>query len=351
MLAYRTVWSLVFFGLVLGLQGRLHMLWRAVANPASRKVIAAAAIFISINWFLFIWSIHAGRATEASMGYYIFPLVAVLIGRVVLGEQLSRTQWVAITLAASGVLSLTVGLHIVPWISLVLASTFGLYGLIKKRLDLGPVVSVSAEVLLLCPLGLGWLVYLHSSGQGGAFGQDLTQSLLLMAAGPITAMPLILFSYGARRLTLSTVGIVQYINPTLQFLVAVLIFGEPFTHGPPVRLCPDLDRARCLFQQRLHSGQGAAQDGDGVGSRSRGLHEPEQRRICKTLIDHVVEKSRQRGPIVVHAQKNDRLAMQAKLPPGEHLEKLVQRPGATRQNDDGIGVHHHHLFCARAWFR
>ncbi|MCI5111018.1 MAG: EamA family transporter RarD [Marivita sp.] len=228
-LAHRTVWSLVFFGLVLGLQGRLHMLWRAVANPASRKVIAAAAIFISINWFLFIWSIHAGRATEASMGYYIFPLVAVLIGRVVLGEQLSRTQWVAITLAASGVLSLTVGLHIVPWISLVLASTFGLYGLIKKRLDLGPVVSVSAEVLLLCPLGLGWLVYLHSSGQGGAFGQDLTQSLLLMAAGPITAMPLILFSYGARRLTLSTVGIVQYINPTLQFLVAVLIFGEPFT--------------------------------------------------------------------------------------------------------------------------
>lgn len=226
-LAHRTVWSLVFFGLVLGLQGRLHMLWRAVANPASRYVIAAAAIFISVNWFLFIWSIHAGRATEASMGYYIFPLVAVLIGRVVLGEHLSRTQWVAISLAAAGVLSLTIGLHILPWISLVLASTFGLYGLIKKRLDLGPVVSVSAEVLLLCPLGLGWLIYLHT-GQGGSFGQDLTQSLLLMAAGPITAMPLILFSYGARRLTMSTVGIVQYINPTLQFLVAVLIFGEPF---------------------------------------------------------------------------------------------------------------------------
>lgn len=226
-LAHRTVWSLVFFGLVLGLQGRLHMLWGAVANPASRYVIAAAAIFISVNWFLFIWSIHAGRATEASMGYYIFPLVAVLIGRVVLGEHLSRTQWVAISLAAAGVLSLTIGLHILPWISLVLASTFGLYGLIKKRLDLGPVVSVSAEVLLLCPLGLGWLIYLHT-GQGGAFGQDVTQSLLLMAAGPITAMPLILFSYGARRLTMSTVGIVQYINPTLQFLVAVLIFGEPF---------------------------------------------------------------------------------------------------------------------------
>lgn len=226
-LAHRTVWSLVFFGIVIGLQRRLNVLWGAVRNPASLKVIAAAALFISVNWFLFIWSIHAGRATEASMGYYIFPLVAVLIGRAVLGERLSRTQWVAITLAAAGVMSLTIGLHIVPWISLVLASTFGLYGLIKKRLDLGPVISVSAEVLLLCPLGLGWLIYQHT-GQGGAFGQDLTQSLLLMASGPVTALPLILFSYGARRLTLSTVGIVQYINPTLQFLVAVLIFGEPF---------------------------------------------------------------------------------------------------------------------------
>lgn len=226
-LAHRTVWSLVFFGFVLGVQGRLNMLWGAVANPVSCRVIAAAALLISVNWFLFIWSIQVGRATEASMGYYIFPLVAVLIGRIVLGERLSRLQWVAISLAAAGVLSLTIGLHILPWISLVLASTFGLYGLIKKRLDLGPVVSVSAEVLLLCPLGLGWLIYLHT-GQGGAFGQDLTQSLLLMAAGPITAMPLILFSYGARRLTMSTVGIVQYINPTLQFLVAVLILGEPF---------------------------------------------------------------------------------------------------------------------------
>lgn len=227
-LAHRTFWSLVFFGFVLGLQGRLHVLWRAVSTWTSFKVIAAAALFISTNWFLFIWSIHAGRATEASMGYYIFPLVAVLLGRVVLGERLSRTQWVAITLAALGVTSLTIGLHIVPWISLVLASTFGMYGLIKKRLDLGPVVSVSAEVLILCPLALSWLAYIHMGQGGGAFGRDLTESLKLMASGPITALPLILFSYGARRLTMSTVGIVQYINPTLQFLVAVTIFGEPF---------------------------------------------------------------------------------------------------------------------------
>ncbi len=226
-LAHRTVWSLVFFLVILGLQGRLSLLRGAVANRESRRVITAAALLISVNWFLFIWSVHAGRATEASMGYYIFPLVAVLLGSVVLGERLSTMQWLAISLATIGVLSLTIGLHIVPWISIVLAGSFGLYGLIKKRLDLGPVVSVSAEVLMLCPLGLGWLAFLHL-GEGGAFGQDLTQSLLLMTSGPLTAMPLILFSYGARRLSMSTVGIVQYINPTMQFLVAVLIFAEPF---------------------------------------------------------------------------------------------------------------------------
>ncbi|WP_439123747.1 EamA family transporter RarD [Marivita sp.] len=226
-LAHRTVWSLVFFGCVLGIQGRLSTLRAAVTDPVSRKVIAAAALLISVNWFLFIWSIQAGRATEASMGYYIFPLVAVLLGRIVLSERLSRTQWVAISLAAIGVLSLTIGLHIVPWISLVLATTFGLYGLIKKRLDLGPVVSVSAEVLILCPIALGWLTYIHL-GPGGAFGRDWVESALLIASGPVTALPLILFSYGARRLTMSTVGIVQYINPTLQFLCAVVIFSEPF---------------------------------------------------------------------------------------------------------------------------
>lgn len=228
-LAHRTLWSLAFFALVLMLQNRLRVLWAAVSDFASVRVIALAAIMISTNWFLFIFSIQVGRATEASMGYYIFPLVAVLIGRVVLGEQLSRAQWSAIVLAAVAVLSLTIGLHIVPWISLMLATTFGVYGLLKKRLDLGPVVSVTAEVLILSPIAAGWLIYLHF-GQGGVFGDDTVQTALLMTSGPLTALPLILFSYGARRLTLSTVGIVQYINPTLQFFCAVAIFGEPF--GP-----------------------------------------------------------------------------------------------------------------------
>lgn len=226
-LAHRTVWSLVFFALVLLIQSRLGHLWRAVSDWRVTRVIVFSALMISVNWFLFIWSIQVGRATESSLGYYIFPLVAVLIGRIWLGERLAPVQWVAVSLAVAAVLVLTFGLQIVPWISLVLAVTFGLYGLAKKGLDMGPVVSVTAEVLILTPLAAFWLVSLHA-GPGGAFGADILQTVLLMASGPITALPLILFSYGARRLAMSTVGIVQYINPTLQFLCAVFIFGEPF---------------------------------------------------------------------------------------------------------------------------
>ncbi|MFP7571419.1 EamA family transporter RarD [Marivita sp. S2033] len=227
-LAHRTLWSLFFFAGVLLVQGRISALWHAVSHRASLKIIVLAAVMISSNWFLFIWSIHSGRATEASLGYYIFPLVAVVFGRLMFGERLSNLQWVAVGLAVAAVLTLTVGLRIVPWIPLGLAASFGLYGVLKKRLDLGPVVSVTAEVFLLSPLALGWLLMLHL-GQGGAFGDDLRQSLLLCASGVVTGAPLILFAYGARRLAMSTVGLLQYINPTLQFVVAVAIFGEPFS--------------------------------------------------------------------------------------------------------------------------
>lgn len=226
-LAHRTLWSVIFFAAVLLFQGRLSLLRAALCAPATLRVIAVAACLISANWFLFIWSIQMGRATEASLGYYIFPFVAVLIGRLVFGERLSAVQWVAVALAMLAVGTLILGLGLVPWVSMVLAVTFGLYGLLKKRLDLGPVVSVTAEVVVLSPLAIGWLLALHL-GRGGAFGRDLAESLLLAAAGPMTALPLILFAYGTRRLAMATVGVVQYINPTIQFLCAVLILGEPF---------------------------------------------------------------------------------------------------------------------------
>ena len=153
---------------------------------------------------------------------------------------LSAVKWLSVGLAGFAVLVLTVGLGAAPWISLALATTFGLYGLIKKRTAAGPVVSVTVEVLVLAPLALIWLIGVHQAGwsgltgrSGGVFGHDLSDSLILMLSGPLTAGPLILFSYASRRITMATLGLVQYLNPTLQFLCAVLIFREPFStwHG------------------------------------------------------------------------------------------------------------------------
>lgn len=232
-LAHRTLWSLVFLGLVLAGQGRLGALVAALRSRAL-WVLAVSALVISANWFGFIWSVQNGRAVEASLGYYIFPLVAVMLGVVVFREAMGRAQMLAVALAAVAVLYLTLRLGTAPWIALFLATTFGLYGLIKKRLDVGPVVSVAAEVALLAPfalvlLGAKYLGALGFAPHSGAFGTDLVHSLMLVGSGIITGGPLILFSYAARRVRLATLGLVQYLNPTLQFAVAVVVFGEPFT--------------------------------------------------------------------------------------------------------------------------
>jgi chloramphenicol-sensitive protein RarD len=227
-LAHRTFWSLVFFAGLLALQGRLHALRSAMTGTRRIGLIALAALMVSVNWFLFIYATQIDRNTETSLGYYIYPLVAVLLGRVLFAERLARAQWVAVALAALAVTILTLGLGVVPWISLTLAITFGFYGVLKKMLPIGPMVSVTAEVLLIAPLSLGVLIWFALQGQS-AFGQSTRDTALLLASGPITALPLILFSAAARRVTMSTVGLLQYINPTLQFLCAVVLFGEIFT--------------------------------------------------------------------------------------------------------------------------
>ena len=233
LLAHRTFWSLVVFAGLLAVQGRLRELRGAVGRPRPALITAVAALMITANWFLFILSVQIGQVRETSLGYYTFPLVAVLLGVVVYKERLGRAQLVAVVLATVAVLVLTVGQGVTPWISLVIAGTFGIYGLLKKGLTVGPVVSVTAEVLILAPIALGWLWWLHSGGgapEDGVFGQDWTTSGLMLLTGPLTALPLILFSYASQRVTMATVGLVQYLNPTLQFICAVAIFAEPF--GP-----------------------------------------------------------------------------------------------------------------------
>jgi chloramphenicol-sensitive protein RarD len=236
MLSHRTVWTVLFFGLVLALQGRAGEVRNLLRTPRLIAVLAVSATMIAANWLLFIRAVQVGHALEASLGYYFFPLFAVALGYLLLGERFSRVQAVAIGLAAIAVLVLGFGLGAPPWTALVLASTFSLYGLIKGRVRTGPVVSVFVETLLLTPIALVWLWGMHGGAwtdlggrTGGIFGDDLGQSALIACAGPLTGGPLILFSYAARRLPYATVGLVQYLNPTLQVLVAVFAFGEPFT--------------------------------------------------------------------------------------------------------------------------
>jgi chloramphenicol-sensitive protein RarD len=228
LLAHRTLWSLVVFAGLLAVQGRLGRLRAALDGPRAWMRTAGAALMVSVNWFLFIFSVQVGKVTETSLGYYIFPLVAVLLGVVVLGERLRPLQWLSVALAAAAVVQLTLGLGAAPWISLVLALTFGLYGLLKKRLTVGAVTSVTAEALLLVPFALGYLAWLHAAGRG-IFGSDLLTSGLLVFSGVLTALPLVLFSAAAQRVNMATVGLLQYLNPTLQFFCAVVLFSEPFT--------------------------------------------------------------------------------------------------------------------------
>ncbi len=232
-LAHRTLWSVVVFGLVLVVQGRLGLV-PALLRGRGFALVLFAALMISCNWFVFIFSVQAGRVTEASLGYYLFPLVAVALGRIAFGERLGTARGAAVVLAAAAVTGLSWGLGVTPWIALVIALTFGLYGLVKKRLPAGPVVSVTAEVAVLAPLAALWLLALHAglvaeAGRPGAwFGAGAGTSLLLALSGVLTAGPLVLFSYATRRVTMATLGLTQYLNPTLQFLCAVALLGEPF---------------------------------------------------------------------------------------------------------------------------
>ena len=224
-LAHRTLWSFVAFGTVLLLQGRLVQIAGAFSDRRQVWIALFSALTISTNWFLFIYSVGAGRALEASIGYYIYPLVAVVAGFLVLREAIAPLQWAAVGLVALAVLVLTVGLGVAPWISLALAASFASYGVLKRWIASGPVVSVTVETLLLAPLAVAVLVFW---GQG-AFAANWRDAGLLALSGPITALPLILFSYATKRAAMATVGLTLYLNPTLQFLVAWLVFREAVT--------------------------------------------------------------------------------------------------------------------------
>ena len=233
-LSHRILWSFVLFFAILVVRRRTLAFFDLLRPSRTLIAVVFASLMVSANWFLFIWAVQYDRILETSLGYFTQPLVAVVFGVWLFSERPKRLQWIAILLAALAVLLLTLWLGKLPWVSLVLAVTFALYGVIKKRMTAGSTVSVTAEALILLPVALGWLWITHGGSDGaGAFGADLGDSLLLIFSGVLTAGPLMLMSYAAQRIPMTDVGVLQYVNPSLQFICAVVIFSEPFSlaHG------------------------------------------------------------------------------------------------------------------------
>lgn len=227
-LLHRIVWSLVFLAGVLACRRQWSWIGSALRRPKVLAGFTASAILLSTNWFIYIWAVNHGRVVDGSLGYFINPLVNVLLGFLVLRERLRPGQWTAIGLAALGVVWLTWQSGHPPWIGLMLAATFGLYGLLRKTAALGPLEGLSLETMILFPVAFGTLAMLTVSGNNAFLQASQSSQWLLAAAGPITAIPLLLFAAGARRIPLSLLGILQYIGPTLQLLLGVWLYNEPF---------------------------------------------------------------------------------------------------------------------------
>lgn len=227
-LAHRVLWAVVVLAALLTALGRWGEVGPLLAAPRRLLGVLATALLISANWLVFLWAVAAGRVMESSLGYFMTPLVSVLLAVVVLGERLSRLQQAAVGLAAAGVLSLAFGGAGFPWVSVLLALTFGGYGLLRKRFAIPAVGGLLVETLVLAPAAAAYLAALGAAG-GARFGTSPRISLLLAGSGLLTALPLIWFAAAMQRLRLSTVGLMLYVNPTMQFLTAVLLFGERFT--------------------------------------------------------------------------------------------------------------------------
>lgn len=228
-IAHRVIWSLILLALVLALRERRSFIARIRISRRVLTALALSSALIAANWLIFVYAINSDRVLSTSLGYFINPLVNVLLGMLVFRERLGRLQTVAVILAAAGTAWLTLRVGQLPWIALGLAFSFGLYGLVRKKTDVGPLVGLFWETLLMTPLALAWLFWLDRIGILAFTPAEPTVAVLLAGTGLITLVPLVCFAAGVRRLNLSTVGLMQYIAPSMTFLLAVFLFEEPFT--------------------------------------------------------------------------------------------------------------------------
>ncbi|MGR3470447.1 MAG: EamA family transporter RarD [Paracoccus sp. (in: a-proteobacteria)] len=227
-IAHRIIWSLPIAAAVLVWQGRSDDVLAALRQPRLLAMATLTAMLISANWLIYVWAIANDHALDAALGYYINPLFSIFLGATLLGERLSRGQFAAIALAAAAVIILTVQAGRLPMVALGLTLSWGFYAYCKKSLPLGPNQGFTLEVMLLTPFAFAFLVWQAAQGQSHFLSGGWGQALLLLGAGPVTAIPLLFYANGAKLIRLSTIGILQYIAPTMTFLCAVLLFNEPF---------------------------------------------------------------------------------------------------------------------------
>ena len=230
-LAHRVLWSLVFLGLVLTASGRWREIQAGLRSPRLLGLLAITTMLLAVNWLLFILAVNGGQSLQVSLGYYINPLVSVILGFVLLGERLTAVQWLAVAVAAAGVVGLAVDAGVVPYYGLGVAASFGIYGYVRKIAPIEAVTGLAIETALLAPFAAGYLIWL-GAGDTGAFAAIYRRTdFFLIVSGLVTALPLIGFTAGARRVRLVTVGLMQYTAPSIQFVVALSLFDEPFSRG------------------------------------------------------------------------------------------------------------------------
>lgn len=228
-LAQRMIWALLFVAILIAIFRQWRGVRRVIGSWRRLVPLMVTSVLVSFNWGVYIWAVNADHILEASLGYFINPLVNVLLGVVFLGERLRPWQGLAVLLAVGGVVNLTLSLGVFPWISLSLAVSFGFYGLIRKIVPTEPLVGLSCETALVLPVALAYLAYLSVTGTAAAHDADLGLWLLLIGSGVVTALPLLWFAQAAKRLQYTTIGLVQYVAPSLHFALAVFLYGETFT--------------------------------------------------------------------------------------------------------------------------
>ncbi len=227
-IGHRIIWSFIFLIIIVSLKGRWKKFFSSVASKKVFFTFLAASVLLTVNWFVFIWGVNTERIVETSLGYFINPLFSVLLGVVFLRERLRLFQWIPVGLAATGVIYLTAEYGRIPWIAIALAFTFGLYGLVKKTAPLDPLFGLTFETALAFPFAVAYLIFTVANGTGSFPADGVATGILLAGTGVVTSIPLLLFAFSARSIPLSTVGILQYIAPTLQFILGILVYNEKF---------------------------------------------------------------------------------------------------------------------------